>query len=87
MSFVVLFFRVTEDSVRIVYGVLTFKKLIDSSDMGPKGWNQMAEYIQKFYDKFNGFVILHGTDTMAYTSSALAFMLKGTQKPVVITGA
>ena len=54
--------------------------------MSPKGWNKMAEHIQKFYDMFDGFVILHGTDTMAYTSSALAFMLKGLQKPVVITG-
>lgn len=78
--------RVTEDSVRIVYGVLTFKELIDSSNMGPKGWNKMADHIKKFYDNFDGFVILHGTDTMAYTSSALAFMLKGLKKPVVITG-
>ena len=54
--------------------------------MNPKGWTKMAEHIQKYYDKFDGFVILHGTDTMAYTSSALAFMLQGIQKPVVITG-
>lgn len=46
----------------------------------------MADHIEKLYNKFDGFVILHGTDTMAYTSSALAFMLKGLQKPVVITG-
>ena len=82
----IIIVRVTEDSVQIVYDVLTFKELIDSSEMSPKGWNEMANHIRKFYDIFDGFVILHGTDTMAYTSSALAFMLKGLQKPVVITG-
>ena len=54
--------------------------------MNPAGWTKMAQHIEKYYDKFDGFVILHGTDTMAYTSSALAFMLQGLKKPVVITG-
>ena len=78
--------RVSEDGVRTVYGVLTFDPLLDSSNMNPAGWTKMAKCIEKYYKEFDGFVILHGTDTMAYTSSALAFMLQGLTKPVIITG-
>lgn len=59
---------------------------IDSSDMDPGYWSDIAESISRNYDKYDGFVVLHGTDTMAYTASALSFMLKGLSKPVIITG-
>lgn len=63
-----------------------FKKPLDSSDMGPEEWKIIANYIGKNYENFDGFLILHGTDTMAYTASALSFMLKGLKKPVILTG-
>ncbi|MDE6301798.1 MAG: type I asparaginase [Muribaculaceae bacterium] len=59
---------------------------IDSSDMNPVYWGELAEAIRDNYDSYDGFVVLHGTDTMAYTASALSFMLKGLSKPVIITG-
>ena len=61
-------------------------RLLDSSDVTVKEWNEIAEIIYKQYDKFDGFVVLHGTDTMAYTASALSFILDGLDKPVVLTG-
>lgn len=61
-------------------------KLIDSSDMHPELWIDIAKIIKENYYKYRGFVILHGTDTMAYTASALSFMLKNLDKPVVLTG-
>ena len=63
-----------------------FKKPLDSSDMGPKEWKIIAKLIRKNYDLYDGFVILHGTDTMSYTASALSFMLKNLSKPVILTG-
>ena len=63
-----------------------FNPPIDSSDMSISHWQQMARVIDQAYDSYDGFVVLHGTDTMAYTASALAFMLKGLNKPVIITG-
>jgi len=63
-----------------------FEKPIDSSDMNPKHWIELAELIEKNYESYDGFVVLHGTDTMAYTASALSFMLEGLQKPVIFTG-
>jgi L-asparaginase len=60
---------------------------LDSCNVGPKEWAQMAQIIAKNYEKYEGFVILHGTDTMVYTASALSFMLKGLGKPVILTGA
>ncbi len=65
---------------------LTFNPPIDSSDMDPSYWIKMAHIISDNYEKYNGFVILHGTDTMAYTASALSFMLENLAKPVIITG-
>lgn len=59
---------------------------IDSSDMNPSHWGQMAKVIEDNYSDYDGFVILHGTDTMAYTASALSFMLNNLTKPVIITG-
>ena len=66
--------------------VHSFKNPVDSSDMGPAEWKEIAEIIQKHYQETDGFVILHGTDTMAYTASALSFMLKNLRKPVILTG-
>ncbi|MEI6860032.1 MAG: asparaginase, partial [Shewanella sp.] len=60
--------------------------LIDSSDMAPTDWQMIADDIKLNYDKYDGFVILHGTDTMAFTASALSFMLQDLSKPVIITG-
>ena len=59
---------------------------IDSSDMNIIHWQEMARIIGDNYDRYDGFVVLHGTDTMAFTSSALSFMLEGLSKPVIITG-
>jgi L-asparaginase len=59
---------------------------IDSSDMNPTIWQDLAELVTNSYDEYDGFVILHGSDTMAYTASALSFMLQGLQKPVILTG-
>lgn len=66
---------------------LSFPKAIDSSDADPDFWVQIARAIEEHYSEYDGFVILHGTDTMAYTASALSFMLEDLAKPVVLTGA
>lgn len=63
-----------------------FKEPIDSSDMNFEHWRDMASIIEKNYDRYDGFVVLHGTDTMAYTASALTFMFENLDKPVIITG-
>ncbi|RED50531.1 asparaginase [Seonamhaeicola aphaedonensis] len=65
---------------------VSFKEPIDSSNMNPRYWVQIAEVIKKSYDAFDGFVVLHGSDTMSYTASALSFMLENLAKPVVFTG-
>lgn len=64
----------------------TFNPLIDSSDVEPGMWKALTELILENYDAYDGFVILHGTDTMAYSASALSFMLDGLKKPVIFTG-
>lgn len=64
----------------------SFESPIDSSDMDPSKWVKMAGIIQDNYNDFDGFVILHGSDTMSYSASALSFMLQGLAKPVVFTG-
>ncbi len=66
--------------------VIQFTPPIDSSDMTPQLWARLANLIQNNYDTHDGFVILHGTDTMAYTASALSFMLQNLTKPVILTG-
>jgi L-asparaginase len=66
---------------------LTFDPVIDSSDVSPETWVKIADTIYNNYDRFDGFVVLHGTDTMAYSASALSFMLAGLEKPVIFTGA
>jgi L-asparaginase len=63
-----------------------FDPLLDSSNMRPADWVRIAERLAARYDEFDGFVVLHGTDTMGYTSSALAFLLHPLGKPVVVTG-
>ena len=67
--------------------LVEFSPLLDSSDIAVAQWNQLAGLIAERYNQFDGFVVLHGTDTMAYTASALSFMLKGLNKPVIFTGA
>ena len=67
-------------------GTYQFVHPLDSSDMQPEHWVKIAQIIEKNYDKYDGFVVLHGTDTMAYTASALSFMLENLAKPVIFTG-
>ncbi|KAJ3649557.1 hypothetical protein Zmor_021293 [Zophobas morio] len=70
----------------VLYQLEEYSPLLDSSNMSSKDWIRIAKDIEKNYTHFDGFVILHGTDTLAYTSSALSFMLEGIQKPVILTG-
>ena len=63
-----------------------FSPPIDSSDMSPRLWTDLSHVIADRYDKYDGFVVLHGTDTMAYTASALSYMLENLTKPVIFTG-
>tara|TARA_R110000850_G_scaffold277058_1_gene421925 strand:+ start:171158 stop:172135 length:978 start_codon:yes stop_codon:yes gene_type:complete len=65
---------------------VSFENPIDSSNMRPEYWVQVAEIIKNSYDHFDGFVVLHGSDTMSYTASALSFMLENLSKPVIFTG-
>ena len=65
---------------------ISITKPIDSSNMNPSVWTEIAILIKKNYEKYDGFVILHGSDTMAYTASALSFMLEGLNKAVILTG-
>lgn len=67
--------------------VVSFERPIDSSNINPDHWKLLGQIISDHYNEQDGFVILHGTDTMAYTASALSFMLEGLAKPVVLTGA
>ena len=60
---------------------------LDSSNMEPKHWKMMVHTIHENYEKYDGFVIAHGTDTMAYTAAALSYMIQNSKKPIVITGA
>ncbi|MEM5566611.1 asparaginase [Psychroserpens sp. AS72] len=65
---------------------ISFKEPIDSSNMNPKYWIQIAEIIENNYDNFDGFVVLHGSDTMSYSASALSFMFENLAKPIIFTG-
>ena len=64
----------------------TFNPLLDSSNIGPAVWIKLAELIRENYNRFNGFIVLHGTDTMAFSASAMSFMLENLAKPVIFTG-
>lgn len=65
---------------------ISFDQPIDSSNMRPENWIKIGEQIKFNYSKYDGFVVLHGSDTMAYTASALSFMFDGLKKPVILTG-
>nr|WP_317282706.1 asparaginase [uncultured Sellimonas sp.] len=60
---------------------------VDSTNVGPKHWRMMVQAVEENYDKYDGFVICHGTDTLAYTAAALSYMIQNSGKPIVITGA
>jgi len=66
--------------------VHSFEKIIDSSDMEPSIWLEMVRIIRENYSVYDGFVILHGSDTMSFSASMLSFMLEGLQKPVIFSG-
>jgi len=65
---------------------ISFEKPIDSSEINFEHWKEIGEIIEKNYESYDGFVVLHGSDTMAFTASALSFMLQGLKKPVILTG-
>ncbi|PIQ50289.1 MAG: L-asparaginase 1 [Cytophagales bacterium CG12_big_fil_rev_8_21_14_0_65_40_12] len=73
--------------LNINLSVTSFSPPIDSSNVNSKHWVQIGRLIEENYEKFDGFIVLHGTDTMAYSASALSFMLQGLNKPVIFTGA
>ena len=75
-----------ENHRRIIYEIYEYNPLLDSSNMTMDDWVQIARDVQDSYEVFDGFVILHGTDTMSFTASALSFMLENLGKPVIITG-
>ena len=68
------------------YQIHDYHPLLDSSNMKPENWMKIANDIKDNYQEYDGFIVLHGTDTMAYTASALPFMLQGLNKPVIVTG-
>lgn len=68
------------------YHVVKFSQLIDSSNLMPADWTQIGQTLNDNWNNYDGFIVLHGTDTMAYTASALSFILQGMNKPVIITG-
>ncbi|GMG46592.1 unnamed protein product [Aspergillus oryzae var. brunneus] len=71
---------------RVRYTVFEFEELLDSSSIDAKGWAEIARTVERNYTLFDAFVILHGTDSLAYTSSALSFMLQNLGKTVILTG-
>lgn len=73
--------------INVRFNSVPFIPFIDSSDMNPDIWQEIAQIIEQNYNDYDGFVVLHGTDTMAYTASALSFMLENLSKPVIFTGA
>ncbi|CAL8102685.1 unnamed protein product [Calicophoron daubneyi] len=76
----------SKDGRRIFYSIAEYSPLLDSSDMTMDDWVRIARDIRTYYNYFDGFIILHGTDTLAYTASALSFMLENLAKPVIVTG-
>lgn len=67
--------------------VFAFEELLDSANITPKHWIGIAEIIEQYYEQYDGFLILHGTDTMAYSASALSFLMDNLAKPIIFTGA
>ncbi|XP_021374778.1 L-asparaginase-like isoform X1 [Mizuhopecten yessoensis] len=78
--------RLMRSGRRVKYYIKEYNPLLDSSNMNMSDWSKIANDISTFYDDYDGFVILHGTDTMAYTASALSFMCENLGKPIVLTG-
>lgn len=79
--------RITElELLDCAISTISFEKPIDSSDMNIQRWIQIVSIIEENYENYDGFVLLHGSDTMSYTASALSFMLENLSKPVVLTG-
>ena len=74
------------ERIAVQLDAVSFEQPIDSSDMRPADWIRIAQLIGTHYDDHDGFVVLHGSDTMAYTASALSFLLEGLTKPVILTG-
>ncbi|XP_036737914.2 60 kDa lysophospholipase isoform X2 [Manis pentadactyla] len=72
---------------RVIYTVLECQPLFDSSDMTIVEWVQIAQTIERHYEQYDGFVVIHGTDTMAFAASVLSFVLENLQKAVILTGA
>ncbi|XP_054988717.1 60 kDa lysophospholipase [Sorex araneus] len=72
---------------RIIYTILECQPLFDSSDMTITEWVQIAQTIERHYEQYHGFVVIHGTDTMAFAASVLSFVLENLQKPLILTGA
>ncbi|XP_050989141.1 60 kDa lysophospholipase isoform X3 [Labeo rohita] len=81
-----LLHRLSKQNKRIVYTLLEYSPLLDSCNMTTDDWATVGKDIEKHYEQYDGFVILHGTDTMAYTASALSFMCENLGKPVILTG-
>ena len=77
---------VTPFMKRIFYRVLEFEKILDSSNMDFTDQLLIANTVKENYSEYDGFVVFHGTDTMAYTSSTLSFVLENLNKPVILTG-
>uniref|UniRef100_A0A8C8DV52 asparaginase n=1 Tax=Oryzias sinensis TaxID=183150 RepID=A0A8C8DV52_9TELE len=78
--------RLSKSNKRIIYTIMEYSPLLDSSNMTTDDWGRIGKDIEKNYEHYDGFVILHGTDTMAYTASALSFMCEHLGKPIVLTG-
>ncbi|XP_067311196.1 60 kDa lysophospholipase isoform X2 [Pseudorasbora parva] len=76
----------SKQNKRIVYTILEYSPLLDSCNMTTDDWASIGKDIEKHYEQYDGFVVLHGTDTMAYTASALSFMCENLGKPVILTG-
>ena len=70
----------------LIIKTITFNPTLDSSNMNPITWIKIARTIERHYNNYDGFVVLHGTDTMAYTASALSYMFENLDKPIILTG-
>ncbi|XP_069494294.1 60 kDa lysophospholipase [Ambystoma mexicanum] len=82
----ILVLPASKEKKRVVYTILEYCPLLDSSNMTTDDWAKIAKDIEKHYEQYDGFVVLHGTDTMAYTASALSFMCENLGKTIVLTG-
>jgi lysophospholipase len=71
---------------RVIYEMFELCPLLDSSSMTKDNWVTIANTIARFYAQYDAFILLHGTDTMAYTAAILSFILEGLNKPVIVTG-